>query len=76
MKTVAAGMEGIRLHSYDEQSKTFVSALGCEPPGLYSRVLVACSGQLPEQAGGRLLYKNVPVEVAGAVLDALYLDGD
>lgn len=71
-KLLAARAGGIRLHAYDAQEGAFHSSLGCEPPGLLSRALVACSGKLPTATGGTTTYQGVTPEVAGIVLQALY----
>jgi hypothetical protein len=71
-KLLAARAEGLRLHAYDAKAGTFHCSLGCEPPGLLSRALVACSGILPTFKGGMATYRGVTVEVASIVLKALY----
>jgi hypothetical protein len=72
VKILAAAHEGIHLHGYDPVQRTFISALGCEPPGLLRRALVASSGELPAKEQGRVLFKNVDPEVARFVLDRIY----
>lgn len=71
-KLLAARARGVRLHAYDTQTQAFYSSLGCEPPGLLSRALVACSGKLPSLEGGTATYQGVTAEVAGLVLKVLY----
>lgn len=71
-KLLAARTEGVRLHAYDAKAETFYYSLGCEPPGLLSRALAACSGTLPTIEGGTAAYRGVTVEVASIVLKALY----
>lgn len=71
-KLLAARASGVRLHAYDAKAGTFHSSLGCEPPGLLSRALVACSGKLPTIGRGAIAYQGVTTDVAGIVLDALY----
>lgn len=75
VKLLAANQEGVRLHGYDENKKMFVSALGCEPPGLFSRALVASSGHLPSIDGGTLKYRNVSPAVARILMSKLYPGG-
>jgi hypothetical protein len=41
------------------------------PPELYERVLVLCSGLLPENRGGWLVYRNVPEAVALGLCERL-----
>jgi hypothetical protein len=72
VKVLAARHAGVRLHSYDRKTKTFVSTLGAEPIGLLERALVACSGLLPRIDEGRSFYVTVPENVAGLVLATLY----
>jgi len=72
VKLAAARAEGIHLHAYSEGNRVFSSRLGCEPPGLLGRALVACSGRLPEISNGESRFHDVPPAVAGAVLAYLY----
>jgi hypothetical protein len=71
-KLLAARAGGVRLHAYDAKARTFHYSLGCEPPGLLSRALAACSGTLPTIEGGTATYHGVTAEVASIVLKALY----
>lgn len=72
IKLLAARAVGIRLQAYDKENRTFSSTLGCEPPGLLARALVACSGNLPTISGGIISYGHVSPDVATCVLAALY----
>jgi hypothetical protein len=72
-KIVAANEEGFRLQDYDVLSKEFSCVLGCGLPGLYERILISCSGVLPEKVGGKIMvYKNVPMEVGEGILERMY----
>lgn len=71
-KILAARAEGLRLHGYDAQTGRFTSALGAEPPGLFSRALVASSGTLPTIEDGHLVYANVDPLVATLILNKIY----
>lgn len=71
-KLLAARAAGKALHGYQPADGGFTSVLGCEPPGLLGRALVACSGTLPLHAPGRLHHANVPPVVAATVLEVLY----
>lgn len=73
---IAAAKTGLlRLHDYDPECQTFISVLGCEPPGLFRRALVACSGRLPVFGENNTLrYSNVSAELAKAILGKLYLE--
>jgi hypothetical protein len=71
VKLMAAWDQGVTLHRYDEGRRVFLSTLGCEPPGLYERTLVACSGVLPTISKGIVQYENVPPDVGVAVLAGL-----
>lgn len=71
-KILAAKSVGLRLHGFNAQTNEFIAAIGCEPPPLFERALVACSGLLPRKANGRLLYSNVSATVATAVIERLY----
>tara|TARA_B100000780_G_C21120805_1_gene453965 strand:+ start:94 stop:3240 length:3147 start_codon:yes stop_codon:yes gene_type:complete len=72
-KIAAANYEGVRLQDYDVLSKEFSCALGCGLPGLYERILISCSGVLPEKVDGKIMvYKNVPMEVGQGILERMY----
>lgn len=71
-KLLAARAKGVRLHSYNPETQVFQASLGCEPPGLLSRALAACSGKLPTIEGGAAKYHGVTPEVASIVLKILY----
>lgn len=72
VKLLAAKGAGLKLHGYDPASETFQAVLGCEPPGLFQRALIASSGRMPERAGGRLLYRGVTAADAAVILHKLY----
>ena len=72
IKLLTARAGGMRLHNYDRSTRTFSCTLGCEPPGLLARSLVACSGNLPHISKGILFYGGVAPDVASHVLAALY----
>ncbi len=74
-KIAAARAERLRLHDYDRESQTFISVLGCEPPGLFRRALVSCSGKLPVFGDKNTLrYSGVSPELAMTILSKLYLE--
>lgn len=72
VKIAAARIANVKLHAYHEKERVFVARLGCEPPGLLGRALVACSGRLPDIIDGTSRFKNVPPIVAQSILTALY----
>lgn len=72
VKIAAARQAGQRIHGYDAGKREFISSLGCEPPPLFERALVSCSGLLPRLSGGRITYTGVGPEVAGPILQKLY----
>ncbi len=72
VKILEASRLGIALHGFDPLRREFYAAPGCEPPGLYSRVLFACSGEFPERVGHRLVYRGVGLGVASALKQKLY----
>jgi hypothetical protein len=72
VKLLAARDVGRRLHGYDASTQSFQCVLGCEPPGLFRRALVACSGTLPRRLNGSLSYPKVNRELAGLILGKLY----
>lgn len=72
IKLLAARGNGFRLHNYDRAKEQFLSTLGCDPPGLLGRALVACSGTLPEMQRGVVAYTGVGKDVALGILSHLY----
>lgn len=74
-KLLAARDAGIKLHAYDSASEAFNATLGCEPPGLLARALVACSGTLPSMGRGTTTYQGIPPAVAATILGILYDGG-
>ncbi|MFB9978184.1 hypothetical protein ACFSQQ_16570 [Mesorhizobium kowhaii] len=71
-KLLAARASRMRLHAYDASKHAFRSTLGCEPPGLLSRALVACSGRLPARDRGITIHTSVTPEVGLATMKVLY----
>lgn len=69
-KLLAARLERRWIHAYE--NGTFQCVVGCEPPGLFRRALVACSGLLPTRSNGVVTYLDVDEAVADAVLVKLY----
>ena len=74
VKLAAARLGGLSLHAYDPATRAFSSRLGCEPAGLLSRALVACSGELPRIEASTSIFKNVSRPVAAGVLAACALE--
>jgi hypothetical protein len=72
VKLLAAKVENVRLHKFDTNENVFWSAIGCEPSGLFARVLVASSGELPIETNGLLGYRNISQDVASIVMSKLY----
>lgn len=72
VKLLAARAEGVRLHAYNSRAAAFECVIGCEPPGLFRRALVSCSGQLPVTVSGKVIYENVPVKIAQIIMTKLY----
>jgi hypothetical protein len=75
-KLLAARDASVQLHRHDANRGVFLSTLGCEPPGLLERVLVACSGELPMIGRGTSIYKDVTQNVAAPILTILYQAGE
>lgn len=73
-KLLAARERGVRLHHHDAAGSSFISTLGCEPPGLLERALVACSGRLPTLGKGIAIYNGVPARIASSILSNLYTE--
>jgi hypothetical protein len=69
-KLLAARHERRALHAYEDG--TFRCVIGCDPPGLFRRALVACSGLLPTHRNGVVIYRDVDETVADAALGKLY----
>ena len=72
VKILAAKDLGVRLHGYNKNYSSFECAIGCEPPGICRRALVSCSGMLPELKDGKIIYHDVPEEIAKILLYKLY----
>ena len=73
-KVMAARDLCIRLHEYDAGSSKLISIMGAEPPALFRRALVACSGSLPKYGRSPTVeYSDVPEEVANLLLNKLYV---
>ena len=72
VKALAAREAMVALHAYDAASGTFSAVMGCEPPGLFARALVACSGRKPVREGGRIIFNDVPPQVGNTILSKLY----
>jgi len=72
VKILAARHARRYLHACDDEHRRFESLLGCEPPGLFRRALVACSGTLPGRMDGKLVYESVSRKTANLVLERLY----
>jgi hypothetical protein len=72
VKILSARDAALRLHGYDKQTSTFQCVIGCEPPGLFRRALIACSGVLPTRSGATLAYTNVPQTLAASIISKLY----
>ena len=75
VKVLAAREAMLALHDYDEGFAAFSAILGCEPPGLFARALVACSGREPTLNGARLVFTGVPPRVGHTILSKLYDGG-
>jgi hypothetical protein len=69
-KLLAARLDRRYLHAYEDG--TFRCVIGCEPPGLFRRALVACSGLLPTRGGGAVTYSRVDETIADSILEKLY----
>tara|TARA_R110002072_G_scaffold13135_8_gene55521 strand:- start:12362 stop:15343 length:2982 start_codon:yes stop_codon:yes gene_type:complete len=72
VKTIAVRQAGCRLHDYREDTRSFVSVPGAEPPALLARALAGCSGRRPIREGGFIVYTEVPADVAETTMDLLY----
>ncbi|MGR9416625.1 hypothetical protein [Rhizobium leguminosarum] len=71
VKVLAARDDGVFLWQYDKARGIFRATLGCDPPGLLGRALVASSGYLPRIGRGTISYSNISPTVASSVLAAL-----
>jgi hypothetical protein len=74
VKVLAARDEGVFLWQYDKAYSIFRATLGCDPPGLLGRALVASSGYLPTIGRGTVSYSNISPIVASSVLAALFME--
>lgn len=71
VKVLAARDDNVFLWQYDKPLEIFRATLGCDPPGLLGRALVASSGYLPTIGRGTISYSNISPTVASSVLAAL-----
>lgn len=72
VKLLAARAEGLKLHGYDSHGRVFKAVLGCEPPALFTRALVASSGLVPRRDGNQLHFSSILPEDAETILYKLY----
>ena len=72
VKLLAAKRSGVRLHGYDINISAFQAVLGCGLPPLLERALAASTGELPIVERGKLIYENVPRDLAAHILAKLY----
>lgn len=76
-KFIAQKAANVIHHGYDIEKKYFYSKLGSELPGLFSRILVSCSGRVPtikSKEEGLLVYENVSNKIAAMLLTKVYGD--
>lgn len=71
-KLIAARDEGVYLHNYNRNTSSFECIIGCDPPGLFRRALVSCSGLLPQIKDEKTQYTNVPEELGFLLMNRLY----
>ncbi|RUO53488.1 hypothetical protein [Pseudidiomarina homiensis] len=65
---LSAALKGdMQIISYDEVTEELSSLVGCPPPLLYRRALVACSGQLPTKIGTKSVFRHIPKQIASII---------
>ena len=76
-KHLAGAYAGRSLLAYDRQNQQLVCPLGAQLPGLYERAVVLSSGLPPltDLRQARVVYKQVPRDVASSVWAVVYGDG-
>jgi hypothetical protein len=72
VKLLAAREAGIKLHQYNKQENIFECDIGCQPPGLFRRALVSCTGKLPQAINGKLRYHSIPEKLGLLIMNKLY----
>lgn len=72
VKFLASRHARISLVDYLAGDFALATPLGCPLPGVYERAVIASSGYLPVQKSGRLIYRDVKLDIANAVRDRLY----
>jgi hypothetical protein len=72
VKLIAARNSGVYLHQYNLNNLTLECVIGCDPPGLFRRALVSCSGTLPINKNGKTVYSNVPKSLAKLIMYKIY----
>lgn len=76
-KHLAGAFSGKSLLAYDHASLQLQCPLGAQLPGLYERAVVLSSGLPPliDQVHAKVIYNQVPKDVASAVWAAVYASG-
>ena len=76
-KHLAGAYADRSLLAYHDQSQQLVCPLGAQLPGLYERAAVLSSGLAPvvDLRQSKVIYQQVPREVAASVWTAVYGDG-
>lgn len=59
------------LLAWDPGTRALACHLGCEPPGLFERAAVLCTGRPARAAGGEIVYEQVDESVAAALATRL-----
>lgn len=72
VKLMAARESGIYLHQYNLNESSLECVIGCDPPGLFKRALISCSGIYPEIENGKTIYKKIPKSLGKLIMYKLY----
>ena len=72
VKLMAARESDIFLHQYNLKESSLECIIGCDPPGLFKRALIACSGIFPEVKNGKTIYTQIPRSLGKLIMYKLY----
>lgn len=72
VKLMAARKSGAYLHQYDLNNSTLECFIGCDPPGLFKRALISCSGEFPINIDDKTVYSQIPKSLAKLIMYKMY----
>jgi len=64
-------LAGVPIISYDRDAQTLTVPFRAPIPEKFARAACLCSGDVPELSYGRLLYHDVPLDIAAVLMAEL-----